>query len=197
MKCSISAGNVELLTPPPPNYKKLLGRSRRRMERRYIKKRRIYFGSKFITILLLMDKGGNESAYSDTMHRQSKKWTGNAGSKALMLVLPHPWYGLIHFTLEPRNFTLNICEKKSRALASPRFQSIILIVYVNIHQSKEEWSKSAKLLIYSRWRKLPRAPRSTSQRKRQGNTVSCKNCIVFSHSLSAFLYSYNFRLSIL
>ncbi|CAB4015616.1 Hypothetical predicted protein, partial [Paramuricea clavata] len=45
MKCSISAGNVELLTPPPPNYKKLLRRSRRRMERRHVKKRRIYFGN--------------------------------------------------------------------------------------------------------------------------------------------------------
>ena len=55
MKCSISAGNVELLTPPLPNYKKLLRRSRRRMERRYIKKRRIYFGSKFIPFLLLMN----------------------------------------------------------------------------------------------------------------------------------------------
>lgn len=45
MKCSISAGNVELLTPPPANYKKLLRRSRRRMERRSVKRRRIYFES--------------------------------------------------------------------------------------------------------------------------------------------------------
>ena len=31
-------------------------------------------------------------------------------AKSLMLLTPHPWYGLIRFTLEPCNFTLNISQ---------------------------------------------------------------------------------------